>query len=242
MIADRCGNPEHALSTVAMPARSRRTTTSGSLFGEVSERLPLFEPLPPDVLHALTTSGLGRGCLTASLRARLRKAGYRDLGHLAQTSPEAIASIRKFGPVRTDYVRTFILAEIARWLPGARETHAAGATGARRLERLRDWPVEQLPLDADAIAALGLAGCSCADMAGQSRFELLGTGVVLSGDVDRVVTTLARFLGGGGMAASLPTQGAIDAPASETEAIAARRAAQLATQDREWEDAAPARA
>ncbi|WP_267353379.1 MULTISPECIES: hypothetical protein [unclassified Methylobacterium] len=224
-----------------MPGRSPRTVTSDSLFDEISGRLPLFDDLPKDVIEHLTASGFGRGFLTASLRARLRKAGYRDLGHLAQTSPDAIASIRKFGPIRLERVRTFLLNAIARWLPGARAVHAPGATGARRLGRLADMPVEHLPLDADAIAALGFAGGSCAEMAGRSRLALLATGAVTSRDVDRIVTTLARVLGGDRTDASRSAQAAMDAPPTEPEATAAHRAALLAKQDREWEEAAPAR-
>ncbi|MGH1571098.1 hypothetical protein ACRAWG_10890 [Methylobacterium sp. P31] len=204
-------------------------------------RLPLFEDLPPDAIQHLSASGFGRGFLTASLRARLRKAGYRDLGHLAQTSPEAIARIRKFGPVRVELARTFILNEIARWLPRAREVHTVGATGERRLGRLRGMPVERLPFRAGEIAALGIAGGSCADVADRSRHELLGTGVVKSSDVDRIITTLARFLAEDRTTAPLAVEVATDAPESETEALAARRAALLAKQDREWEEAAPVR-
>jgi hypothetical protein len=224
-----------------MPGRSPRTVASDSLFDEVSGRLPLFDDLPTDVIQLLTASGFGRGFLTASLRARLRKAGYRDLGHLTQASPDAIAGIRKFGPIRVERVRTFLLDAIARWLPGARAVHTAAATGARRLGRLADLPVDHLPLEAGAIAALGLAGGSCAEMAGRSRHALLATGVLTSHGVDGIVTTLARVLGGDRTDAS-SGQAAIDAPATEPEAGAAHRAALLAKQDREWEEAAPARA
>lgn len=234
-----CGDPEIALSAAMMPGRSLRTIRSDSLFGEVSARLPLFEGLPPDTLQQLATAGFGRGFLTASLRARLRKAGYRDLGHLAQSSPEAISGIRKFGPVRVEAVRTFILNEIGRWLPGGRDVHAAGATGERRLGRLREMPVDRLFLGTDAIAALGLAGGTCADIAGQSRRDLLDTGAVMSSDVDRLVTMLARFLAVGSAPAPHSADATIDAPATEAEAIAARRAALRAQQDREWEEAAP---
>ncbi|MFC6739615.1 hypothetical protein ACFQEW_11215 [Methylobacterium tardum] len=235
-----CGDPESALSAAMMPGRSLRTVRSDSLFDEVSARLPLFEALPPDTLQHLVTAGFGRGFLTASLRARLRKAGYRDLGHLAQSSPEAISGIRKFGPVRVAAVRTFILNEIARWLPGARDVHTEGATGTRRLGRLRDIPVERLPLGADAIAALGLAGGTCADLADRSRRDLLGTGAVMSGDVDRLVATLARFLAVAGAPAPRAADATMDAPATDAEVVAARRAALRAQQDREWEEAAPA--
>lgn len=202
-------------------------------------QLPLFEELPSDTLQCLSTSGFGRGFLTVSLRARLRKAGYRDLGDLAQASPAAIANIRKFGPIRVELVRTFILGEIARRLPGAREVHTDGATRERRLGRLRDLPVERLPLTADQFAALGCAGWSCADVAGRSRLELLDTGVVMSCDVDRIITTLADFLEGGRTTTSPSAQIARDTPATETETNAARRTALLAKHDREWEEAAP---
>lgn len=224
-----------------MHGRSLRSIKFDSLFDEVSVRLPLFEDLPPDAIQHLSTSGFGRGFLTVSLRARLRRAGYRDLGQLAQTSPGAIANIRKFGPVRVHLVRTLILAEIARWLPGAREMHASGATDERRLGRLRDMPVESLPLAANEIAALGCAGCTCADLAGRSRVELLRTGTVIARDVDRIITTLAHLLGGSRTSASLSVRVAGDAPATETETIACHRAALLAKQDREWDEAAPAR-
>lgn len=83
-------------------------------------RLPLFDDLPGDTIHRLSASGYGRGFLTTSLRARLRKADFGDLGHLAQSSPDAITKVRKFGAIRVAAVRTYILEEIARWLPGAR--------------------------------------------------------------------------------------------------------------------------
>lgn len=224
-----------------MPGRSHRTTGSHSLIGEVSERLPSFEDLPPDTLQRLSASGFGRGFLTVSLRARLRKAGYRDLGDLARTSPAAISSIRKFGPVRVDLVRTHILAEVARWLPGAREVHSDGATRDRRLGRLRDLPVERLPLTAAAIAALGCGGHSCADLAGRSRLELLDTGAVTTCDVERIIAMLVHVLEEGRARSSQSAQIAGDTPTTETQTNAARRAALLAQQDREWEDAAPAR-
>ncbi len=224
-----------------MPGRSYRIIGSHSLFDEVCARLPFFEGLPPSTLQCLSASGFGRGFLTVSLRARLRKAGYRDLGYLAQTSPAAIASIRKFGPVRVELVRTFILTEVARWLPGAREVHTDGATRERRLGRLRDLPVERLPLTADQIATLGWTGWSCADVAGHSSLELLDTGAVTSSDVDRIVTTLTGFLGGGRSTPSLSAQITEDMAASEMETTAARRAAMLAKQDREWEEAAPSK-
>ncbi len=194
---------EIALTAAVMPADHIVSSGSHSLFDEASARLPFFEDLPLPTLECLSTSGFGRGFLTASLRARLRKAGYRDLSHLAQTSPAAMASIRKFGPVRVELVRNFILGEIARWLPGAREMHMQAATGERRLERLRDMPVDRLPLSADKIAALGCMGLSYADVASRSRLELLDTGVVISCDVDRIVATLIDFLGGGSPTPSL---------------------------------------
>lgn len=240
MMEGRCGKPESVLSAAAMTGRSLRSTRSDSLFDEVGVQLPPFDDLPPDALQHLSTPGFGRGFLTASLRARLRKAGYQDLGQLAQTSPEAIARIRKFGPIRVDLVRNLILAEIARWLPGAREAHANGATGKRRLGRLRGMPIESLQLAANEIAALGFAGCTCADLACRSRAELLGTGFVISRDVDRIIATLAHLLAGSRTTASFSVQVARDFLENEPETIASRRAALLAEQDREWDDAAPA--
>jgi len=220
-----------------MPGRTLSTVWSDSLFADVSAQLPLFEDLPPDTIDRLSASGFGRGLLTASLRARLRKAGYRDLGHLAQSAPEAIARIRKFGPIRVDRVRTFILDEIARWLPEGRARHGTEATGARRLGRLRAIPVGRLPLEADQIAALRLGGESCAALAIRSRRELLGSGFVTSSDLDRIVATLATILR---PPAPPSAEVARDAPESDGEALAARRAARLAEQDREWDEAAPA--
>ena len=224
-----------------MPRRSTRTIRYDSLFDEVSLRLPLFEGLSGDNIQHLSALGFGRGFLTASLRARLRKAGFRDLSHLAQSSPDEIARIRKFGPVRVELIRTFILDEIAHWLPSARQTHAVAATRERRLELLRETQIKRLALDADKIAALGFAGSSCADMAGRSRLNLLGTGLVTPIDVDCFVMTLARFLGACRTSARYPGDGAREALSAEMETTEARRAALLADQDREWEEAAPAR-
>ena len=238
---DRCGHPEIAVCAMAMPRRSTRTIRYDSLFDEVSLRLPLFEGLSVDNIQHLSALGFGRGFLTASLRARLRKAGFRDLSHLAQSSPEEIARVRKFGPVRVELIRTFILDEIAHWLPSARQTHAVAATRERRLELLRETQFERLALDADTIAALGFAGGSCADMAGRSRLNLLGTGIVTPIEVDHFVMTLARFLGACKTTARCPGDGAREALSAEMETIEARRAALLADQDREWEEAAPAR-
>ena len=222
-----------------MPGRPPRNAPSDGLVAEVSASLPLFEDLPGDTIRHLSEAGFGRGFLTASLRARLRKAGFRDLGHLAESSPDAIAGVRKFGPVRVERVRAFIVDEIARCLPGGRALHTPEAAGARRLSRLQAVPVGRLPLDAAAVAALGLEGGTCADVAGRSRRELLGTGVVTSGEVDRVVATLARFLEAG-RPFTPPTADGVEAP-PDAAAVAAHRAALLAERDREWEDAAPPR-
>ncbi|MCJ2118492.1 hypothetical protein MKK65_18300 [Methylobacterium sp. J-001] len=236
-----CVHPQTAVCATAMPRRSTRTIRYDSLFDEVSLRLPLFEGLSGDNIQHLSALGFGRGFLTASLRARLRKAGFRDLSHLAQSSPEEIARIRKFGPVRVELIRTFILDEIAHWLPSARQTHAVAATRERRLELLRETQIKRLALDADKIAALGFAGSSCADMAGRSRLNLLGTGLVTPIDVDCFVMTLARFLGACRTSARYPGDGAREALSAEMETTEVRRAALLADQDREWEEAAPAR-
>ncbi len=224
-----------------MLSRSRRTVRSDCLFAEVCARLPLFEGLAEDTIEHLSASGFGRGFLTASLRARLRKAGFQDLGHLARSSPDAITRIRKFGPVRLERVRSFILDAVARRLPDARALHAAEATRARRLGRLRDVPVGQLPLDPGALAALGPeAGTgTCAGIAGRSRLDLLDGGAT-PGDVDRIVAALAHVLGAGGTVAPRATEADPGAAVPEAAADAARRAALLAEQDREWEAAAPA--
>lgn len=203
-------------------------------------RLPLFDDLPGNTIHRLSASGYGRGFLTASLRARLRKADFGDLGHLAQSSPDAITKVRKFGAIRVAAVRTYILEEIARWLPGTREMHALEATRERRLARLRDIPVERLPLKKNKIAALGFDGGSCVDLAGCSRLELLRTGVVVSRDLDRIVTTLACFLGEGTPIVRPAMATPAKALVADAEEVAARRATLLAEQDREWEEAAPA--
>jgi hypothetical protein len=222
-----------------MLGRPLRTVPSDSLFAEVSARLPLFDGLPPETVQQLSASGYGRGLLTASLRARLRKAAFRDLGHLALSSPEAIARVRKFGPVRVEQVRSFILNELARWLPGARAVHAPEATRARRLGRLRGLPASRLPLIADQVAALGPEGESCADLAARSRLDLLRTAAVTAGDVDRVVAALAQFLGAGSPGAPVPPAAPEAAAAAEVETLAAQRAALRAEQDREWDEAAP---
>jgi hypothetical protein len=202
-------------------------------------RLPLFGDLPGNTILRLSASGYGRGFLTASLRARLRKAGFRDLGHLAQSSPDAIAKVRKFGAIRVAAVRTYILEEIARWMPCAREMHAPEATKDRRLARLRYVPVERLPLNKDKIATLGFDGGTCADLAGRSRLELLRAGVVASSDLDRIVATLASLLEGGGPIVRPAMGEAIEALVADAEEVAARRSTLLAEQDREWEEAAP---
>ncbi|SEN99219.1 hypothetical protein SAMN02799625_02314 [Methylobacterium sp. UNC300MFChir4.1] len=222
-----------------MPDRSLRAVWSDSLMAEVGARLPLFDDLSPDTIRRLSAEGFGRGLLTASLRARLRKAGFPDLGHLAQSSPVAIATIRKFGPVRVERVRHFILDVLARWLPGAREMHTPEATRARRLGRLRGLPAGCLPLAADQIAALRFADASCADIATCSRLGLLRTGAVTSGDVDHVVAALTRLARASDPVPPRPLEEAGAAPSCDAASAAARRAALLAEQDREWDEAAP---
>jgi hypothetical protein len=223
-----------------MPRRSILTQPSDSLLAEVSIRLPLFDGLASDTIQLLTASGFGRGFLTPSLRGRLRKAELRDLGNLAQSSPEVIASVRKFGPIRVEHVRNFILDEIARRLPGGRARHTSEATRERRLDRLRSASADRLPLDADRIEALGLRDGSCAEAACRSRLDLIASGIVTSFDVDRIVATLAQVLRSGTTITSLPLEPEVRALAVEAEAFEARRSAVLAEQDREWEAAAPA--
>ncbi|WP_165937818.1 hypothetical protein [Methylobacterium segetis] len=218
-----------------MPGPSLRSARFPSLFCEICARLPLFEDLRPELIARLSAAGLGRGLLTASLRARLRKAGFADLGQIAQSAPAAILQVRKFGPVRVEALRAFILEEIARAAPGARVRHAAEALAERRLARLREIPLDRLPLEADEIARLAFAR-TCADLAAHSRMALVHRGAIASADLDRLVTTLARFLGEGGPIIPAPAALPEEADGSE-----ARRAASLAERDREWEEAAPAR-
>lgn len=222
-----------------MPDRSSRSVWSDSLIAEVNVRLPLFDDLSPDAIERLSAQGFGRGLLTASLRARLRKAEFLDLGHLAQSSPVSIAKTRKFGPVRVERVRSFIFDELARWLPQARVMHTSEATRERRLDRLREMPAGRLPLGGHQITALRFEEASCADIAGCSRLTLLRTGIVSSSDVDQVVATLTHLARGGDPLTPRSSGEVRAAPAGGAEAGAARRAALLAEQDREWEDAAP---
>ena len=222
-----------------MLPRSRRTVRSDCLLAEVCARLPLFDGLTPDTIEHLTASGFGRGFLTASLRARLRKAGFQDLGHLAQSPPDAITRVRKFGPVRLERVRSFILDAVARRLPDARALHAADATRERRLGRLRAMPAGRLPLDPGALAALGREGGTCAEIADRSRRDLLDGGAT-PGEVDRIVTALAGILGGGGIVAPRAREAGPGAAVPDAGADADRRAALMAERDREWAAAAPA--
>ncbi|MEA1832597.1 hypothetical protein U8607_10950 [Methylobacterium durans] len=224
-----------------MPGPPFRSPRSEDLLAEACARLSLFEDLPGDTIHRLSACGFGRGFLSPSLRARLRKAGFQDLGHLARSSPDAITKVRKFGPIRVEAVRTFLLEEIARFLPGAREHHGPRATRDRRLARLREVPVARLPLAKDAIVALGLDGGTGADLAGRPRLALLRTGVVTSADLDRVVARLADCLGEGRAVPIPAAPASVESPAAEAERARAHRAALLAERDREWEEAAPAR-
>ncbi|MER2265429.1 hypothetical protein [Methylobacterium oxalidis] len=223
-----------------MPDRSLPSTKSESLLAEACTRLPLFEDLTEDTIQRLSASGYGRGFLTASLRARLRKAGFRDLGHLAQSTPDEIAKVRKFGPVRVEAVRAFLLDKIARALPGARERQTREAIAERRLARLRDLPADRLALHRDEILALSLEGATCADLAQRSRLELLRTGVWTSSDLDRFVADLAQVLGEGREVCQPAAPDLAEIPDTEARRAQASRAALLAERDREWEAAAPA--
>lgn len=205
------------------------------LIVEVQAQLPLFDELSPDTIGQLAALGFSRGFLTASLRARLRKAGIRDFGHLAQSSPNVIVGIRKFGPARVALVRALLLEEIARLLPGARELHSSEATKTRRLARLRAMPVERLSLPDPVVSALGLVGASCAEAAARSRADINGPGLLWVSEVDRLVATLADLLGAGAPILRPTVEIGTEAGATEAEL----RSAQLAERDREWDEAAP---
>ncbi|HJE23541.1 MAG TPA: hypothetical protein K8W01_07760 [Methylorubrum populi] len=215
-------------------------TSQPTLFDEASARLPLFDTLPEDVIERLAAAGFGRGLLTAAIRARLRKAGFLDMGMLARATPTALMAVRKIGPVRVDAIRIHVLGELARLVPGARAMHDKDTTDRRRLDRLRSMPAEWLPFGAAVLERLGPSGPTWADFALMRRVEagrMLG---IVAADLDEIVSALARVL--------MPSQPHIRSASASQEDDAAQdararqeRAEELRERDREWDEAAPAR-
>lgn len=207
-----------------------------TLFDAVSARLPLFEDLPEPLVARLAAGGFGRGLLTGSLRARLRKAGFADGAALALAAPAELMAVRKIGPVRVDAIRAHLLGELARLVPGARGFHDREATDRRRLERLRGVPLARLPLDADLVERLGTISpvVTCADLASRPRAEI-GPDLAAA-DLDRIAAALVRVLSPERPRLPLAAIGAED----EGSALSAHeRAAVLRERDREWDEAAP---
>ncbi|TFZ54646.1 hypothetical protein E4V01_24875 [Methylorubrum sp. Q1] len=199
-----------------------------TLFDEVSAHLPLFDSLSEKAAERLAAGGYGRGLLTASLRARLRKAGFADLAALALASPVELMAVRKIGPVRVCAIRVHLLRELARLVPGARAFHDGTATDGRRLERLRAMPGGRF----------GWAGETCADLALKRCADIREELDLPAPDLDRIAAALIRAL--------LPERPRVTcvAAAPEIEATpettrARERAERLREQDRQWDAAAP---
>ncbi len=209
-----------------------------TLFGEASARLPLFDDLPDGAVDRLAAGGLGRGLLTAGLRARLRKAGLADMGALALATPADLMAVRKVGPVRVGAIRAHVLSELARLVPGAREEHDQGATDRRRLDRLHTLPTGRLPLIPAVVARFDPAGATWADLALMHRAQAAGVLGISMADLDGIVAALARAL--------LPDRrliqptGPLRDDEAGREAVARReRDAMQRERDREWDEAAP---
>lgn len=212
--------------------RRGMTHIGPTLFDEVCARLPLFDGLSEDDVGRLAADGFGRGLLTASLRARLRKAGYADMAALALASPAELTTVRKIGPVRVAAIRAHLVAELARRVAGARTDHETGATARRRLDRLRTVPLARLPLEAALIERLDRIGPTCADLAGARWAEIAPALGLSATDQTRLVTALARTLPSDRPRLPPPPDHAgTDAGPS--------RAALLRERDREWDAAAP---
>lgn len=216
-----------------------RTRPAPTLFDEVSARLPLFDTLDEDSLERLAAAGYGRGLLTASLRARLRKAGFADMGALAGAAPTDLLAVRKIGPLRVAALRIHLLGELARMVPGSRADHDDEATARRRLDRLRAVPVPSLPLDPPLLARLGRSVATAADLARLRRTEIGTDLTTCPTDPERIVVALTRVL------QPVPCRSVSDDPAAdavtEPETEHRRdRAAVLRERDREWDAAAPA--
>lgn len=212
------------------------TTLTANLFDEVCARLPLFEDLPGDAPERLAAAGLGRGLLTASVRVRLRKAGFVDMAALALATPAELTKVRKIGPVRLDAIRAHVLDELARIYPDARAFHADDATAARRMDRLRMLPADRLSLTEAVLRASGCAGETCADVAMRRRSAWLKAGTVAATDLDGVVAALVAILSQDRPRIALKLA---DDPDAEDRLARERRAVAIRELDREWEEAAP---
>ncbi|TXN23200.1 hypothetical protein [Methylobacterium sp. WL9] len=205
------------------------------LFDEACARLPLFENLPADAPERLAAAGLGRGLLTATVRGRLRKAGFTDMGRMALATPAELTTVRKIGPIRLAAIRAHILAELAKMFPDARTFHAAETTAARRIDRLRSLPAERLPLSAAARTALGCACVGSLALALRGRRDCLKTNAVTAGELDEVVTAFVHALSHGRPRRALGTSPPEGEPTKDAaEALSARM-----LREREWEAAAP---
>lgn len=211
-----------------------------TLFDEVGARLPLFDDVPDGVIERLSLDGFGRGLLTASLRTRLRKGGFSDMGALALASPADLMAVRKIGPLRVDAIRTHLLGEFARRVPSARADHGRDATDRRRLDRLHTVLPSELGLDAVLVDALGPFAGTCADLALRRRAEIALPFGRPAADVDRIVAALIRILS----PERKPAPAAAAPPEDEAERAAKEareRADRQRDRDREWEEAAPER-
>jgi len=196
-------------------------TLQPTLFDEVSAHLPLFDGLSEEAAERLAAGGYGRGLLTATLRARLRKAGFADMAALAM-------AVRKIGPVRVSAIRAHLLRELARLVPGARADHDSSATDRRRLERLRAMPGERF----------GWAGETCADLAVKRCADIRAELDIPAADLERIAAALTRAL--------LPERPRVPSVAAAPEGDATpettrarERAELLREQDRLWDAAAP---
>ncbi|MCJ2031293.1 hypothetical protein MKK50_18160 [Methylobacterium sp. J-043] len=201
-----------------------------TLFYEISAHLPLFDGLPEEAIDRLGAGGYGRGLLTASLRARLRKAGFTDMAALALATPVELMAVRKIGQVRIEAIRAHLLGEIARLVPGARVDHNKDTTDKRRLDRLRAMPGGRF----------GWAGETCAELALRRCVDIRAELDLSAADLDSIVAALTLAL-----LPERPRALSVSA-ASETDAVrdtrsARQRAGLLRERDREWDEAAPGR-
>ncbi|GAA0255078.1 hypothetical protein LNAOJCKE_3466 [Methylorubrum aminovorans] len=211
-----------------------------TLFDEASAHLPLFDDLSDATVDRLAVGGFGRGLLTASLRARLRKGGFAHMGALALATPAGLMALRKVGPVRVGAIRAHILDELARFLPDARAMHDRVTTDWRRLDRLRTVPVGALGLVPALIERFGSNGPGWADLAALRRIEVARTLGVSGAEVDGIVSALVR--------AVRPDPRSMPSPRTLREGdtpcgmdMGKTEAELLRERDREWDEAAPER-